>query len=72
MRIGDTLRAYRHHQEMSVSEVAASIGIRPNTLREIETGAEPRARTLLIIFQWLCEDKARITCEYLTDHNRDA
>jgi transcriptional regulator with XRE-family HTH domain len=67
------LRAYRHHQEMSVGEVSASIGIRANTYREIETGTVPRAKSLQRIFQWLAEDSATIPMpiEHRSSTNRN-
>ena len=56
MRLGDVLRSYRHHQEMTRKQLAESLGLRIETLRQIENGNKPMRSTCEHIYRWLTED----------------
>jgi transcriptional regulator with XRE-family HTH domain len=56
MRIGDVIRSYRYHQEMSRRELAESMHMRLETVRQVEQGNRPTQHTLQHIVAWLTED----------------
>lgn len=61
MRLGDTLRAYRVHNEMTIGDMARSIGLRINTYRDIELGVNPRSRVRHTLIQWLMGDETGVS-----------
>lgn len=60
MKAGDVIRSYRHHQEMSRVELANALGMRTETLRQVEEGTDPRPQTLQRIFQWMSGDSITV------------
>lgn len=56
MRIGDILKAWRHHEEMSIREAAERIGIPWSTYGRIENGYPMSGDTFAVILRWLLED----------------
>jgi hypothetical protein len=61
---------------MSVGEVSASMRIRANTYRDIETGTVPRAKTLKRVYEWLAEDTVTVPLPIIrrspANHSQDA
>lgn len=55
MRIADLLRAWRHHEHMSVREAAERVGIPSSTYARIEKGYPPSGETLAVILRWMLE-----------------
>lgn len=52
MRIVDLLKAWRHHQELSIREAAARIGIPASTLARLERDQSMSAETLAAVMSW--------------------
>jgi len=67
MLIGDIIRSYRFHQELTRQELSKAIGIRLETLRQIEEGTQPRPQTLQKLFTWMGENTVTVQTA-LTDH----
>jgi hypothetical protein len=55
MRIAELLRAWRHHEEMSVREAADRIGIPWSTYARVEKGYPMSGETLAVIWRWMLE-----------------
>jgi len=55
MRIAELLKAWRHHEEMSVREAAERVGIPPSTYAGIEKGQGIGGETLALILRWMLE-----------------
>jgi transcriptional regulator with XRE-family HTH domain len=55
MRIGKILRKWRIVNELSIKDVAGSIGLAPSTLFKIENDAPVDAPTLMRLINWLTE-----------------
>jgi transcriptional regulator with XRE-family HTH domain len=53
MRLGQVIRAYRMHRELSLRDVAKEIGLGAATLMRFELGQEIDAKTFLKILTWL-------------------
>jgi transcriptional regulator with XRE-family HTH domain len=47
------IRAWRHHEELSVREAAVRIGIDRNALTRIESGEGVNGATLARVLNWL-------------------
>lgn len=47
------IRAWRHHEELSIREAAVRIGIDRNALNRIESGEGVSALTLTRVLTWL-------------------
>lgn len=58
MRIGQIIRSWRIHEELTVRQVAARIGCLPSTLCRIEHGEQCDSRTLAAVLRWLMEEPA--------------
>jgi len=55
VRIANLLKAWRHHEELSIREAAERIGIPASTLAGIEGGRSMSADTLAVIWRWTME-----------------
>lgn len=55
MRLGEVIRAYRMHRELSLRDVAKEAGIGAATLMRFEGGQDIDAKTFLAILRWLTE-----------------
>ena len=55
MRIAELLKAWRHHEEMSVREAAGRVGIAASTYAGIEKGHGIGGETLAVILRWMLE-----------------
>jgi transcriptional regulator with XRE-family HTH domain len=55
MRIADLLKAWRHHEELSVREAATRIGIPSSTYAGIEKGRAVSSETLITVWRWMLE-----------------
>lgn len=53
MRLGEVIRAYRMHREISLRKLAGEIGIGAATLMRCEQAYALDAKTLLAILNWL-------------------
>jgi hypothetical protein len=49
------LRAWRHHEEMTVREAAEHVGIPYSTYQRIEKGYAMSGETLAVILRWMLE-----------------
>jgi cytoskeletal protein RodZ len=56
MKIGEVLRAWRHHNEMTLEEAARAIKIPVATLDRVERGDGQVGRTLVALFRFLFEE----------------
>ncbi len=56
MRVAELLKAWRHHQELSVREAAERVGIPASTYAGIEKGRAMSSETLAVIWRWMLED----------------
>ena len=55
MKIGELLRAWRHHEEMSVRDAADRIGIPCSTYARVEKGYPMSGETWTVILRWMLE-----------------
>ena len=55
MKLGNVLKKWRLHQELTIRALAAEIGISGATLCRIEDGRALDGETLMKVFNWLCE-----------------
>lgn len=53
MILGDVLRAWRSHHELTARESAERIGIPDATLRRVEQGEAMSGDTLALLIRWL-------------------
>lgn len=53
MKLGEVIRAYRVHREVSLRACAAQIGLGAATLMRFEQGQAIDAKTFLLILRWL-------------------
>jgi DNA-binding XRE family transcriptional regulator len=53
MRLASLLKAWRHHEHMSIREAAERIGIPPSTYMGIEKGKSTGSDTLAHILCWM-------------------
>lgn len=53
MKLGEVIRAYRMHREISLRKCAKEIGIGAATLMRFEVGQDIDAKTFLLILRWL-------------------
>jgi transcriptional regulator with XRE-family HTH domain len=53
MNLADTLRAWRHHQELSIRDAAERIGIDRGALYRLEKGESVNQSTLVSVWRWL-------------------
>jgi transcriptional regulator with XRE-family HTH domain len=56
VRLGKVIRAYRHHQEISMRGLAKDLGIGAATLMRVEHDYAIDAKTFLLILKWLTND----------------
>ena len=56
MRLGHILRRYRAIDNLSLRDLAGSIGIGLATLSRLENGEQIDSRNLMRIFNWLVEE----------------
>lgn len=61
MNLADMLRAWRHHQELSIREAAERIGIDRGALYRLEKGESVNQATILQVLLWLFGDKDRLS-----------
>lgn len=57
MRIATLLKAWRHHEEMSVRQAAECLGIPPSTLQRVEQGHTLSGETLAVVLRWLLAEQ---------------
>jgi len=57
MNLADMLRAWRHHQELSIREAAERIGIDRGALYRLEKGESVNQATILQVQLWVFHDK---------------
>lgn len=55
MMIADLLRAWRHHEELSVREAAERIGIDRGSLFRLEKGEAVNQKTLVSVWRWMLQ-----------------
>ena len=55
MNLADMLRAWRHHQELSIREAAERIGIDRGALYRLERGESVNQATILQVIRWSFE-----------------
>jgi transcriptional regulator with XRE-family HTH domain len=55
MNFADMLRAWRHHQELSIREAAERIGIDRGALYRLERGESVNQATILQVIRWSFE-----------------
>jgi transcriptional regulator with XRE-family HTH domain len=55
MNFADMLRAWRHHQELSIREAAERIGIDRGALYRLEKGESVNQATILQVIRWSFE-----------------
>ena len=53
MRIAELLRAWRHHEEMSIREAAERVWIPWSTYARAEKGYPMSGETLAVIWRWM-------------------
>lgn len=53
MMLGEVLRSYRLHKELSQRDLAPRIGISYPSLHRIEHGQSIDAKTLMLVLNWL-------------------
>jgi len=53
MKLGEVIRAYRMHRELSLRYVANEIGIGAATLMRFENGQDIDAQTFMKVLTWL-------------------
>lgn len=56
MKIGEVLKSWRNHQEMTIDEAAKEIGLPWDTYRRLERGSQPQMTTFWAILKWLVGD----------------
>lgn len=57
MRIGTVLKKWRLVSEVSLGDLAGSIGISTPTLYRLEAGRTPDGATLIKVLNWLCHEE---------------
>jgi transcriptional regulator with XRE-family HTH domain len=55
MNLADTLRAWRHHHELSIRDAAERIGIDRGALYRLEKGEHVNHPTLMSIWRWMTQ-----------------
>lgn len=56
MRFPELIRAWRHHEEISIREAAGRIGIKPATLVRVESGRAVSGETVTAILNWMLKE----------------
>ena len=52
MMIANLIRAWRHHEELTLNDAAARIGIDRNALYRLESGKAVNQAALTIVIRW--------------------
>lgn len=55
MMIANLIRAWRHHEELSIREAAERIGIDRGALYRLEKGESVNQAALVIVWRWMLQ-----------------
>jgi transcriptional regulator with XRE-family HTH domain len=55
MKVAYLLKAWRHHEHLSVREAAERLGIPSSTFAGIEQGRAMSGETLAVLWRWMLE-----------------